>query len=117
MGLSLERITKGTGMKGITEKRLEEIKSYYSENITKSIHSLIQSMIDNDCKELVIWHSMLTAPTDKRILVYSESEGVYETKYEDGEWPHYQSRSDHDLESGVCFPRPSYWQELPEAPK
>ncbi len=79
------------------------------------------------------WQTMETAPKDRRILVYNPAEGVYATRYLDGEWPCVRTIADaaHLSESpkqwdkddpdrerrvGTWYPAAMFWKPLPEPP-
>lgn len=90
-------------MRGISEKRLREIKEEYK-------HPIFQYLFD-ECKELNEWKPIDTAPKDKWVLLHYPELGTHEGYWINGDWY-------CDMwELTGCSDIPTHWQELPEDPK
>lgn len=64
------------------------------------------------------WRPIETAPKDCPILAYNPVQGVYETRYDKGEWPHADWFSDDaGRTASLWYPRPTHWMPLPPPPQ
>lgn len=93
-------------MRGITEERLierlESLKGYGKDYI------LLLELIQQECKELIPWQSIETAPKDRELLLYTEKYGRII-----GKW-----FEDTNRWTANCIAiYPTHYQELPEDPK
>jgi len=60
-----------------------------------------------------VWHTMETAPSKGRILLWNHEVGVWSSECDKGEWPLFQRHG----KTGCWYPRPYCWRDLPEGPK